>query len=90
MAKRTITITSQIQVDVEFPYYVSYGYTFCKFISESKNGFYNGIWVSNYTNCNSSINEGVIPSLWITGIAITKEEFEKKFKEVQEKINQLI
>ena len=86
MAKRTITITSQVEVDVEFPYYTKVSdYTYC--LIKSENG---GFCVQNYSTNNFSINYGSIPDNWYNAEQISKEEFDKVFNEVQEKINQLI
>ena len=85
MAKRTITITSQVEVDVEFPFYTKVNdFTYCFIKSENE-----GISVHNYTT-GFSIMTGPTPDKWFNAEQVTKEEFDKNFKEVQDKINQLI
>ena len=90
MAKRTITITSQVEVELnlEFPLYVRLNlYSVIKFYSEKTNGIY----VANYEDnwCEIQLKNNM-PEHWLNEAVITKEEFEAEFKKVQEKINQLI
>ena len=88
MAKRTITITSQVEVDVDFPLYVRLNaYSVIKFYSEKTDGVY----VSNYQEnwCEIQLKNSM-PEHWMNSNIITQEEFELEFKKVQEKINQLI
>ena len=85
MAKRTITITSQVEVDVEFPFYTKVNdFTYCFFKAENQ-----GISVHNYTT-GFSIMTAPFPDNWYNAKQITKEEFDKIFNEVQDKINQLL
>ena len=86
MAKHTISITHQIELDLDFPLYVKVNdYTFCLYMDENK-----GIKVETYDfsygiDCSTNM-----PKVWLTCEQISKEEFESEFKKVQEKINQLI
>ena len=87
MAKRTITITNQVEVDVDFPLYVRINpYAVVKFYSEKTDGIY----IANYKNRYEIQVKDNMPSNWLNSDIITKEEFESEFKKVQEKINQLI
>jgi len=88
MAKRIITITSQVEIELEFPFYVRLNkYGVVKFYSELTDGVY----VANYNDNWYEIHlKNRMPENWLNSDIITKEEFELEFKKVQEKINQLI
>lgn len=88
MAKRTITITSQVEVDIDFPLYVRLNpYSVVKFYSEKTDGIY----ITNYQALGCEIQlKSNMPSNWLNSDIITQEEFDYEFKKVQEKINQLI
>ena len=88
MAKRTITVTEQIEIDIEFPLYVRIDkYSVLHILSEKANG----ILVSNWDTVGFKIYFiTTIPDVWLNSPIITKEEFESEFKKVQDKINQLI
>ena len=88
MAKRTITITSQVEVDVDFPLYVRLNpYSVVKFFSEATDGIYVSYYNPGWFKIQAKAS---MPSHWMNSDIITQEEFELEFKKVQEKINQLI
>lgn len=85
MEKISITVSNQVEVYVEFPYYTKVSdYTYCFFKAQNQ-----GISVHNYTTC-FKIMTAPFPDNWYIAEQITKEEFDKVFNEVQDKINQLI
>lgn len=88
MAKRTITVTEQIEVDVDFPLYVRIDqYSVLHVLSNAEDG----ILVCNYTTYGFKIQ--YMPSIseaWLNRPIITREEFESEFRLAQEKINQLL
>ena len=88
MAKRTISVIEQIEIDIEFPLYVRIDqFSVLHVLSEK----IDGILVSDWNSLGFKINfMTTIPDTWLNSPIITKKEFESEFKKVQEKINQLI
>lgn len=87
MATIIVNQTTQVELDVEFPFYVKGSYSAIRFDSEDGEGIY----VSDYgKDFPCGIQFGAWPISWFNYEPSTKEEFESFLNQVQSKINSLI
>ena len=86
MTKITVNRTIEVEINVEFPFYVKNSISVLRFDNKRE-----GICITNskMKEITDGIEYGYWPESFLLWERATKEEFEFAFKEVQEKINNL-